>query len=437
VKLGSLDKSLQVIEALQKNPQGLSIAELSQLLAFPASTVHHILSTFRCYDYVAQNPETKKYSLGFRFLSISTTILDNLDVRKTAYTHLRKLHRKCNEAIHLSILRNGQVTYVDKIQSSGGLSLATYIGFSTDPHAAAGGKILLSELPPSEVRAVYKDRPLKKYGKNTITNMGQLLEELENIRKQGYAIDNLEHHRLDLQHDHGSNQSRVDRDRSGNRRGNLVRAPLVTESLLFSRYNEIRFHIMKYRYLLEVTMREICIHGRGGQGSLVLAQFMAIAALEDGKYGSAFPFLGGGGERRGKPIVAFCRLSDRPIRTRSRVSRPDYVIVQDATIFSEVNLLEGIKHGGLVLVNTEKSREDMGLPEAPIRIITFAADKVARKILGRPIMNTALLGAFAAVTKELSLEAALRAVRSRFPGDLGEKNVQAVQESYKSLAEVR
>ena len=63
-------------------------------------------------------------------------------------------------------------------------------------------------------------------------------------------------------------------------------------------------------------MKEIRIHGRGGQGSLVLAQFMALAALEDGKYGQAFPFLGGGGERRGKPIMAFCRLSDQAIRLR-------------------------------------------------------------------------------------------------------------------------
>src|SRR4030042_2068104 len=181
-------------------------------------------------------------------------------------------------------------------------------------------------------------------------------------------------------------------------------------------------------------MKEISIHGRGGQGSLVLAQFLAIAALEDGKYGQAFPFLGGGGERRGKPIVAFCRLSEEPIRVRSRVSRPDYVIVQDATIFSEVNLLEGIKQEGLVLVHTDKTLEALGLAQNPIRIITFSADKLARKILGRPIMNTPLLGAFAAVTKELSLEAALRAVRSKFPGDLGEKNVQVVQESYKALA---
>lgn len=108
-------------------------------------------------------------------------------------------------------------------------------------------------------------------------------------------------------------------------------------------------------------MKEICIHGRGGQGSLVLAQLMAIAALKDGKYGQAFPFLGGGGERRGKPIMAFCRLSDQPIRLRSRVSEPDYVIVQDATILSELDVAEGLKDDGVILVNTDKTAEELGL----------------------------------------------------------------------------
>ena len=179
-------------------------------------------------------------------------------------------------------------------------------------------------------------------------------------------------------------------------------------------------------------MKEISIHGRGGQGSLVLAQFMAIAALEDGKYGQAFPFLGGGGERRGKPIMAFCRLSDKPIRLRNRINRPDYIILQDATILKEVDVLEGIKSGGMVLVNTAKTADELDL-NGTIDVITFSAEDLARKILGRPIMNTALLGAFAAITKQFSLDAVLKAVRKKFPGELGEKNARVVQESYQSL----
>lgn len=179
-------------------------------------------------------------------------------------------------------------------------------------------------------------------------------------------------------------------------------------------------------------MKEISIHGRGGQGSLVLAQFMAIAALEDGKYGQAFPFLGGGGERRGKPIIAYCRLDDRPIRLRSRVANPDYIILQDVTIFEEVNVLDGLKPGGMILINTDKSVADLGL-SGDFQVFAFSATDLAREILGLPIMNTALLGAFSAVTKELSLDAVLKAVRSRFPGDLGEKNARVVEESYKRL----
>jgi pyruvate ferredoxin oxidoreductase gamma subunit len=178
-------------------------------------------------------------------------------------------------------------------------------------------------------------------------------------------------------------------------------------------------------------MREIRIHGRGGQGSLVLAQFMAIAALENGKYGQAFPFLGGGGERRGKPIMAFCRLDDKPIRVRSRITNPDYVIVQDATILDEVDIEEGLKEDGLVLINTDKDVSQLRLKTA--HALTTSAEELARRILGRPIINTALLGTFAGHSKELSLESVLKAVHSKFPGELGNKNAQVVEESYNQV----
>jgi pyruvate ferredoxin oxidoreductase gamma subunit len=176
------------------------------------------------------------------------------------------------------------------------------------------------------------------------------------------------------------------------------------------------------------AMKEIRIHGRGGQGSLVLAQFMAIAALENGKFGQAFPFLGGGGERRGKPIMAFCRLDDQPIRVRSRITDPDYVIVQDATILSEVDVEEGLKPDGLIMINTDKDADQLGLKTQ--NALTTSAEALARRILGRPIINTALLGTFAGFSRELSLESVVKAVHSKFPGELGEKNARVVTESY-------
>ena len=183
-------------------------------------------------------------------------------------------------------------------------------------------------------------------------------------------------------------------------------------------------------------MKEIRIHGRGGQGSLVLAQFMAIAALEDGKYGQAFPFLGGGGERRGKAIMAFCRLSDTPIRIRCKVSSPDYVIVQDPTILNEVDIFEGVKKDGKILINTEKSVSELELEKCDQQIFTTSSEALARRILGRPIINTALLGTFAGLTGELSRSAILNSVKKKFPGELGEKNARLVEECYRQTEKV-
>jgi len=195
MKLTSLDKSLQIIDLLGKNPQGLSLLELSTMLDYPKSTIHHILHTFLPHDYVAKDPETRKYSLGFKFLEIGRRILDNIDIRRIARRYLRELHDECKETVHLAILRNDKVIYIDKIDTPGGLSLATYVGFATDPHAAAGGKVLLSELSPQEIADIYRGKPLTVYGKNTITSMDRLLEELEKVRNQGYAIDDEEYYK--------------------------------------------------------------------------------------------------------------------------------------------------------------------------------------------------------------------------------------------------
>lgn len=194
VRLGLLKKTFQVIDLLSAQPKGMRLSEVSAILRMPSSSLHHILGMLRSEDYVVQDPDTKRYFLGFKFLSISSKILDNLDIRRASYKYLRELHQQINETVNLTLLRNGQVTFIDKIQKIGGLSLDTYLGFSTDPHAAASGKVLLSGLEASEVERIYKDKPMQAYGKNTVRSIGQLLKELQKIRKQGYAIDDEEYY---------------------------------------------------------------------------------------------------------------------------------------------------------------------------------------------------------------------------------------------------
>jgi len=120
--------------------------------------------------------------------------LENLDVRRIAHEHLVKLHEKCRESVFLAVLRDGKIAYIDRINYLSGLSLATNVGFTTEPHATAGGKVLLSGLTREEVERIYGSRRLRRYGKNTITALHDLFKELERVRKQGYAIDDEEYY---------------------------------------------------------------------------------------------------------------------------------------------------------------------------------------------------------------------------------------------------
>ena len=194
MKINSIERCLKVIDALSNHPAGLKLTQISEYLDLHPSWVHHMVSTLLPHDYITQDPDTKKYSLGFRFLEISRKILDNLDIRKVAHRHLEVLRQEIREAVHLAMLRDDKVVYIDKLDTPSGLSLATYVGFATDPHAAAGGKVLLAGLKDDEVKGIYKNKSLKAYNKNTITRLPALMAELDRIRKQGYAIDNEEYY---------------------------------------------------------------------------------------------------------------------------------------------------------------------------------------------------------------------------------------------------
>jgi len=172
-------------------------------------------------------------------------------------------------------------------------------------------------------------------------------------------------------------------------------------------------------------LKEIRIHGRGGQGSVVLAEMFAVAAFAGGKYSQAFPYLGGGGERRGAPVQAFARISEDPIRLRSKIKEPDYVIVQDVSLLGIVDVFKGLKPTGAVLINSEKEAEEFGK-----RVVTVPATHIAMENLGVPITNTAIMGAFAAATGELTIDAVENVIRSRFPGVLGERNAKAAAAAF-------
>ncbi|UCH46466.1 MAG: pyruvate ferredoxin oxidoreductase subunit gamma [Betaproteobacteria bacterium] len=183
-------------------------------------------------------------------------------------------------------------------------------------------------------------------------------------------------------------------------------------------------------------MLQIRIHGRGGQGVVTAAELLSVAAFEQGRYAQAFPSFGS--ERTGAPVVAFCRIDERDIRLREPIVEPDVLIVQDPTLLHQVDVFQGLKRDGYVLINSRRSFDDLGVGEVVQRfrherLLTVPATEIALKHLGRPMPNAVMLGGFAALTGLITLEAVAHAIRDKFAGKVAKANVAAATEAYDSV----
>lgn len=180
-------------------------------------------------------------------------------------------------------------------------------------------------------------------------------------------------------------------------------------------------------------MFQIRIHGRGGQGVVTGAEMLSIAAFEQGRYAQAFPSFGS--ERTGAPVVAFCRIAEREIRLREPVMAPDAVIIQDPTLLHQVDLFQGLKPDGYVLINSSSGFAALGVGELlqrhrRERLVNVPASEIAKKHLGRPLPNAALLGGFAALSGLITLDAVAHAIRDKFSGAVADGNIAAAGEAF-------
>lgn len=182
----------------------------------------------------------------------------------------------------------------------------------------------------------------------------------------------------------------------------------------------------------EQNLLEIRIHGRGGQGVVTAAELLALAASHNKKYAQAFPFFGV--ERNGAPIEAYCRISDRPIRLRSQVYSPEILIIQDESLIEVIDVFKGMT-AGKIIINSTKDQKSWRkkINRKGIVIYPIDATKIALKYLGKPIVNTAIIGAFAAATKILQLDLLKNALSEKFPAGLVEPNWQAMTEAYHQI----
>ncbi len=182
---------------------------------------------------------------------------------------------------------------------------------------------------------------------------------------------------------------------------------------------------------------EIRWHGRGGQGVKTSATFLADAIISSGKYGQGFPEYGP--ERRGAPIKGFTRISNEPIKMHCAVYNPEIVVVVDPTLLSSINVKEGLIENGTIIVNTQKSVDDLrkqiDFDEGTVGVVD--ATNIAIEEIGRPIPNTPMLGALMKVTDILDLDTLLTEIRKKFAKKFDEKmiegNINAIKRAYKEV----
>jgi len=180
-------------------------------------------------------------------------------------------------------------------------------------------------------------------------------------------------------------------------------------------------------------MRGVRFHGRGGEGVVIAAELLANAAFKEGKWVQAFPFFGG--ERRGAPVTAYARISDRPIRLRGPLYGPNYVVVLSPFLEQSVNVTEGMKKSGLLVVNSPGRRKRMEFEG--YRLVKVDATKIAVKlglvVSGVAVVNTVMLGAFVRASKIVSFDSLKAAIRERWPEELGHLNERAAVLGYMLL----
>lgn len=191
----AIERGCELLDILSKGEQSHSIRDLSERLNLPKSTVHRILSTFCHYGYVEQNEVSKEYRLGFRMVELGQAVLGRIELRKEARPFLHELAFRVKETVHLTRLDKNEIVYLEKVEKLDdpkGLRMASRVGMRIHAHSCAVGKVLLAHLSESERNEVFSEKGLPKLTKNTIVDRDQLLAHLEQVKAQGYAVDNEE-----------------------------------------------------------------------------------------------------------------------------------------------------------------------------------------------------------------------------------------------------
>jgi len=185
-----VDRVVALLDSLGHAERPLSVRELSSAVGLPRPTIYRLLHTLTARGFLVASDS--RYAIGPRVLWLAGRRLQQIELRAAGRPHLVELARRTGETAHLAVLEQGQVVYIDKVESGGPLRMASTVGAIMPAHCTALGKAMLAFLPPTQLQEILRTHGLPRRTANTITDPTHLMAELAAVRARGYAIDNVE-----------------------------------------------------------------------------------------------------------------------------------------------------------------------------------------------------------------------------------------------------
>ena len=188
----SLDKALKILELVAKNNEPLGVTEISRETDLNKSTVYRILATLEYRGYISQNTHNEKYTTGIKLFEIGSQVIGDLDLREVVKPYLKELMGLTGETVHLGILDDGEVIYIEKVESPKTIRMYSKVGKRIYAHSTSLGKVLLAYSGEDKIDEIISRKGLPRQASNTITDPDNLKVHLEKVREQGYAVDDEE-----------------------------------------------------------------------------------------------------------------------------------------------------------------------------------------------------------------------------------------------------
>jgi len=191
-RIQSLIRAAAILDAVARQPEGISLAQLSAEVGLHNSTAFHLIQTLVNLDFLTQGPDNRRYRMGSRIFALAAGALNDNTLLSLATPLLERLSAETGEAAHLAVRSRHEIIVIARTAASGLLQLAGHPGATRPAHATAIGKMLLAAMPIGELERVLETLPLPRLTPNTITDQATLRAELDEVRRTGLAHDNCE-----------------------------------------------------------------------------------------------------------------------------------------------------------------------------------------------------------------------------------------------------